>query len=67
MIYNLLGATVLALALFPEHGLTLETDTSSWASITQPVIGIVSQPLFSGWATDIRFNGYSTYIMAAYV
>ena len=67
MLYNLLSATALILALFSELGLALLTDSSSWASIPQPVIGLVSQPLYSGWTTDSRFNGYSTYIMAAYV
>jgi len=33
----------------------------------QPVIGILSQPLDSDFDGDSRFDGYDSYLMAAYV
>jgi len=40
---------------------------ASWDLNEQPVIGVVSQPIDDSFPDDPRFEGYSTYIMAAYV
>jgi hypothetical protein len=63
MISNLLRASAFANKLKSESGRL----RSAWDINEQPVIGIVSQPLDNSLINDPRFEGYSTYIMAAYV
>jgi len=55
MIANLLKASIVSDA------------PRSWDKNQQPVIGIVAQGMDSDLVNDPRFDGYQTYIMAAYV
>jgi gamma-glutamyl hydrolase len=54
-------------ALESHQFLTSMQQNGSIDTNEQPVIGILSQPLDSDFDGDSRFDGYDSYLMAAYV